>query len=802
MTPSSSLKTQQMQIGGIDCASCAVKIETGLGRLAGVAEVSLSAATKRLTISYDPQQVTEAEIKNRLVSLGYTVAVEQPASNRRMDIRVDGMDCPSCVGKISTSLEKLAGVTEASVNFSTGKVQVFYNPEQVNETTLRDHITALGYTVVTSTPKSHAETLHPDHTAAPDQGLDGFNLRAEIFPVVVVVALLAVGMVFEAPLHNTPYRVGEYAVFIPAYLLSGWTVLKSAGRNILRGQVFDENFLMTVATLGAIAIHKLPEAVGVMLFYKVGELFQEGAVSRSRRSIQALLKIRPDAANLKTPDGVQVVTPEAVRVGDQILVKPGERVPLDGEVVAGTAQLDTSALTGESVPHTVRVGETVLAGMISQSGVLTVQVTKPFSESSLNRILDLVENASSKKATTEKFITRFAQRYTPIVVFLSLAVAFIPPLLIPGATHAEWVYRALILLVISCPCGLVISIPLGYFGGVGGAARRGILVKGSTFLDTLAAVKTVVFDKTGTLTKGVFKVTEIRPANGLTQAQLLELAAKAEVHSSHPVAQSIRVAYGQPIDDSQIEDYAEIAGQGIRASVEGQTILAGNDRLLHRENIRHDNCTVDGTVVHLAVNGVYAGYLIIADELKEDAVEAIRTLKENGVEKILMLTGDNQTAARTIAAQIGLDGFLANLLPEDKVAAIEQILSQTANGSKVAFVGDGINDAPVIARSDVGIAMGGLGTDAAIETADVVLMTDAPLKMTEAIQIARKTLRIVWQNIIFAVAIKGLFIVLGIFGVATLWEAVFADMGVALIAIVNAMRVLHIPGKVGVPSSL
>jgi Cd2+/Zn2+-exporting ATPase len=568
-------------------------------------------------------------------------------------------------------------------------------------------------------------------------------------------------------------------------------VLTTAGRNIVRGQIFDETFLMAIATIGAIAIHKLPEAVGVMLFYKVGELFQESAVSRSRRSIQSLLAIRPDSANLKTANGLQTVSPEAVQVNDLILVKAGDRIPLDGEVLEGTSQVDTSALTGESVPRTVRVGETVLAGMINQSGVLTVKVTKRFGESSIARILDLVENASSRKATTEKFITRFAQRYTPIVVFLSLAIALLPPLFIPGATSAEWVYRALILLVISCPCGLVISIPLGYFGGIGGAAKRGILVKGSTFLDTLAAVNTVVFDKTGTLTKGVFKVVEIVPTPSFTQAQLLELAAKVETHSNHPVAQSIRAAYGQSIETVQIQDYTEIAGHGIQATIEGQTVIAGNDRLLHLKNIKHHVCDIAGTVVHLAVNDQYAGYIIIADELKDDAIQAIRALKTSGIQTTLMLTGDNRSTAANIADQVGLDGFIAELLPEGKVDAIEQILRQQRKGQRVAFVGDGINDAPVLARADVGIAMGALGSDAAIETADVVLMTDAPAKVAEAVAIGRRTLRIVWQNIIFAMLIKGLFIVLGIFGYATMWEAVFADLGVALIAIFNAMRVLR-----------
>ena len=598
------------------------------------------------------------------------------------------------------------------------------------------------------------------------------------------------GSVFEKPLHNTPFSIAEYAVFIPAYLLSGWGVLTIAGRNILKGQVFDENFLMTIATLGAITIHQLPEAVGVMLFFKIGETFQEAAVSNSRRSISSLLEVRPDAANLKTANGIQTVSPEMVKVGDIIIVKPGEKVPLDGKVLEGNSQVDTSALTGESVPRTVRAGETVLAGMINQSGVLTVNVTKLFGESSIARILDLVQNASSKKAETQKFITRFAQRYTPVVVFLSLAVAILPPLFIPGASRVDWVYRALVLLVISCPCGLVISIPLGYFGGIGGAAKRGILVKGSTFLDRLVAVKAIAFDKTGTLTQGVFKVTEIVPHNGFTSEELLRLTAEAESNSNHPIAKSIREAYGQPIDESAITDYTEIAAHGIQAKIESREVLAGNDRLMHRENIDHDTCDVEGTVVHLAVDRRYAGYILIADEPKPDAIQAIRLLKAMGVENIMMLTGDSKAVAQRVADTLGVDSFEAELLPEDKVAAIERLLQTVGKKGKVAFVGDGINDAPVIARADVGMAMGGLGSDAALETADVVLMTDAPSKVAEAMQIARKTHAIVWQNIIFALVVKVIFITLGIFGFATMWEAVFSDIGVALIAILNSTRVM------------
>ncbi|WP_193195889.1 heavy metal translocating P-type ATPase [Nostoc sp. MG11] len=629
----------------------------------------------------------------------------------------------------------------------------------------------------------HGENHNHDHNGE-------FNLKNEVFPLVVILGLYIPGVIFEDQLHNTLYSLGEYLIFIPAYLLSGWSVLKTAGRNILRGRVFDETFLMTIATLGAIAIHKLPEAVGVMLFYKIGELFQDIAVSRSRNSIKALLEVRPDYANIQIEGKLKKVSPETVNIGDIIIVKPGEKIPLDGEIIEGKSQVDTSALTGESVPRTVRLGETVLAGMLNKRGVLTIKVTKLFDESSIAKILDLVQNARSKKAETEKFITKFARYYTPIVVFASLAVAILPPLFIPGANSLEWVYRALILLVISCPCGLVISIPLGYFGGIGGAAKRGIFVKGSTFLDALNTVKTVVFDKTGTLTKGVFKVVQIMPINGFSEPELLELAAKVESHSNHPIAQSIRDAYGENIEVSEVRDYEEIAGYGIRAKVENQVVLAGSDRLLHQEKIAHDNCQIEGTVIHLAVDHIYAGYIVIADELKEDAKQAIQALKQMGVEKTVMLTGDNQAIASHIAQQIGIDSYQAELLPEEKVSAIEKILSTAGKKGKVAFIGDGINDAPVIARADIGMAMGGLGSDAAIETADIVIMTDAPSKVAEAIQIARKTHKIVWQNIGFALAIKGVFIGLGILGVATMWEAVFADVGVALLAIFNATRVM------------
>ena len=634
---------------------------------------------------------------------------------------------------------------------------------------------------------------HDDgHDHGHSHGSGDFDLKKELTPIAIATVLFLVGLIFNEPLHNTPYAIAEYAVLIPAYLISGWSVLTTAGRNILRGRVFDENFLMTIATLGAIAIHELPEAVAVMLFFQVGELFQDYSVGRSRKSIKSLLEVRPDTANLKVEGEIREVSPESVNVGDIVVVRPGEKVPLDGEILEGKSQIDTSALTGESVPRTVGMGESVLSGMINQSGVLTLRVTKLFNESSISRILELVENASSKKADTEKFITRFARYYTPVVVFLSLAIAILPPLLIPGASQAVWTYRALVLLVISCPCGLVISIPLGYFGGIGGAAKRGILVKGSTFLDALTQVNTVVFDKTGTLTKGNFRVSEVVPQNGFKKHQLLELAAQVESQSNHPVAQSIQQAYGKSVNSSALQDYEEIAGHGIKAKLNGRTVLAGNDRLLHRENIPHDVCDVKGTVAHIAIDSTYAGRIIIADEIKDDAVDAISALKQQGIQTV-MLTGDSQSVADTVAQKLGLDHYRAELLPEDKVDALEGFLQSASKArKKVVFVGDGINDAPVIARADVGMAMGGLGSDAAIETADVVIMTDAPAKVAEAIFLARRTLRIVWQNIILAMGVKAVFIALGAIGLATLWEAVFADVGVALLAILNAGRILRV----------
>ena len=628
--------------------------------------------------------------------------------------------------------------------------------------------------------------------------------------IIIASALFIFGIIFERQLHETPYASMEYLVFLAAYLLVGGKIVWTALKNMVQGEIFDENFLMTVATGGAILIHQLAEAAGVMLFFAVGEFFQDMAVKRSRRSISALMDIRPDYANLKSGEEIRRVSPGEVAVGQVIVVNPGERIPLDGVVIQGASFVDTSALTGESVPKKVEAGEKVLSGMVNGSGLLEVKVERCFADSSVSRILDLVERASARKAPTEQVITRFSRLYTPVVTAGAVALAVVPPLVMPGATFKEWIYRALVLLVISCPCALVISIPLGYFGGIGGASRHGILVKGANFLEALTHLHTVVFDKTGTLTKGVFRVSEVATRNGFTREELLRFAALAESHSNHPIAKSIQEAYRGAAGESdetghgkaetgtnrvqgRVQDYQEIAGHGIKARVDGKVVVAGNDRLMHRENIPHDSCDVEGTVVYVAMDGVFAGYIIISDEIKPDAARAVEGLRRLGVRRIIMLTGDDEGVARMVASRLGMDGYFAELLPEDKVRKLEELESSLArrDGQKLAFVGDGINDAPVITRADVGIAMGGLGSDAAIEAADVVIMEDMPSRLVTAVGVARYTRKIIMENITLALATKGLFIALGAVGVATMWEAVFADVGVALLAILNATRALR-----------
>lgn len=577
--------------------------------------------------------------------------------------------------------------------------------------------------------------------------------------------------------------------FLVPYAVIGWDVLWKAARNIAHGQVFDENFLMSIATVGAFATGEYPEAVFVMLFYQVGELFQSYAVGRSRQSIAQLMEIRPDYANLERGGKAEKVDPDAVAVGDVIVVKPGERVPLDGVVLEGRSTLDTAALTGESLPRPVREGDDVISGCVNQSGLLRVRVTRAFGESTVAKILDLVENASSKKARAENFITKFARVYTPCVVIAAVLLAVVPSLI--SGDWSQWT-RALIFLVVSCPCALVISVPLSFFGGIGGASRNGILVKGGSYLETLAQTEIVVFDKTGTLTRGVFNVTAIHP-DKISEAELLELAAYAESYSDHPISRSILEAYDQSVDTARIGAVEELAGRGVRAVIDGRTVCVGNSKLMDELGVKWHPCHHVGTTVHVEVDGLYAGHLVISDEIKPDAAEAIRKIKELGVKKTVMLTGDAAAVGERVGKELGLDEVHAQLLPADKVERVEALLGEKSARGTLAFVGDGINDAPVLSRADVGIAMGGMGSDAAIEAADVVFMDDKPSKLADAIRIARKTCAIVRQNVVFALAVKLLVMALGAFGVATMWEAVFADVGVSVIAILNAMRALRAP---------
>ena len=583
--------------------------------------------------------------------------------------------------------------------------------------------------------------------------------------------------------------LAELAFLIVAYVILGWDVVWQAVKNITRGQVFDEHFLMSVSTIGAFAIGEYPEAVAVMLFYQVGEFFQSLAVKRSRKSISDLMDIRPDSATVKRNGVLQVVSPESVAVGEIIVVKPGEKIPLDGIVVDGESMLDTKALTGESVPRSIRKGDEALSGCINQSGLLTLKVTKSFGESTVSKITDLVENASVRKAPTENFITTFARYYTPVVVGMAAVLAIIPPLVLGGG-WSEWLRRGFVFLIVSCPCALVISIPLTFFGGIGAASKRGVLVKGSNYLEALNKVSVVVFDKTGTLTKGVFEVANIIPAAGYQKEQVLEYAAQAESYSNHPIAKSILATYGKPIDQKKFSGFEEISGHGISVMVQGKKVLAGNSKLMESEKIAYAACDAAGTKFYVAADGSYVGCILIADEVKPDSKCTIAELKKIGVEKTVMLTGDDERIGKSVADELGLDAYYAQLLPDQKVEKLEMLDKQKRQGSKLAFVGDGINDAPVLARADVGIAMGGLGSDAAIEAADVVLMTDEPSKLVEAIDVAKATKRIVMQNIVIALGIKSVFLVLGALGMAGMWEAVFGDVGVTIIAVLNAMRIL------------
>lgn len=696
----------------------------------------------------------------------------------KKELIIEGLHCASCAYKIEEQINKLQGVSKATVNFATRALMI----EVEHKSDLERIVSEAS--VLALRIESGLEIVDLELPEV-ERGSDDRINKAELVRLGIGTALFVIALVFDFTFYL------ELGLFLTSYLFIGGEVVLKAIKNIFNGQVFDENFLMCIATIGAFAIQQFPEAVAVMLFYQIGEFFQDLAVNHSRRSITALMDIRPDYANVKTSEGYKKVSPEKVKIGEFLLIKPGEKVPLDGKVIEGVSMLDTSAITGESLPREVEPGSEVLSGTVNINGILTVEVTKEFGESTVSKILDLVQNASSKKAPTENFITKFAKYYTPGVVFVSFILAIVPPLVIPGALFSDWIYRALVFLVISCPCALVISIPLGFFGGIGGASKRGILMKGSNYLEALNNVDTIVFDKTGTLTKGVFKVTKIYSVGNIPTTDILEMAAYAETYSTHPIAFSIVKEYGE-IDGRLIEGYEEISGYGTKVKFKGKEVLAGNCKLMNKENIEFSAALDLGTIVYIAADSEYLGYIVISDEVKEDSERAIKQLRELGVRKIVMLTGDIKAVGDKIGTQLGIDEVYSELLPHQKVEKLEMLEQQKTTKGKLIFVGDGINDAPVLTRADVGIAMGGLGSDAAIEAADIVIMTDEPSKIVSAIKISKRTKDIVWQNIIFAFVVKGFVLALGAGGLATMWEAVFADVGVTLIAVFNAMRVLNV----------
>ena len=606
--------------------------------------------------------------------------------------------------------------------------------------------------------------------------------------IKIIIALILFIMAMAIPFGNEWINKG---IYIFSYIVVGLEIVLKAFRNILRGKVFDENFLMTIATIGAFAIGEFPEAVAVMLFYQVGELFQNYAVDKSRKSIASLMDIRPDFANVKRNGEVFKVDPDEVQIGETIVVKPGEKIPLDGIVTKGNSMVDTAALTGESVPRKIRENDEVLSGCINTNGLIEIKVTKEFGQSTVSKILDLVENASSKKSKSENFITKFARYYTPIVVIIAVLLAIIPPFVLRIGDFTDWLYRALTFLVVSCPCALVISIPLGFFGGIGGASKTGILVKGSNYLEALSNTEIVVFDKTGTLTEGVFEVQKVEP-HDISKEELLKLSAFAESYSNHPISISLKEAYGKEIDNNVITDTSEISGKGVVANVEGKEVLVGNEKLMQERNIDYIKCNDIGTVIYVAVNNKFAGYIVISDKIKKDSKKAIDDLKKYNIKKTVMLTGDRKNVGESVAKELNIDEVYTELLPDGKVEKVEGLLKQKSTKGKLAFVGDGLNDAPVLAISDIGIAMGGLGSDAAIEAADIVIMTDEPSKISTAIKISKKTMGIVKQNIIFALAVKILVLILAAFGLSTMWEAVFADVGVSVLAILNSLRALRV----------
>jgi Cd2+/Zn2+-exporting ATPase len=786
---SSSSTKKEFILEGLGCANCAAKMEQKLNNLDDISSANINFITKTLSLEIkETSRMKEliAEITDIVKSVESHVKIVEKQSNKiiKKEILLQGLCCANCAGKIERESNKIDGVKSAVVDFiSTKLIMEIDNPSKQN--TIIDNVKEIAKRIE---PGVNVIVLENKVKGLKSKNEENKNENNKSEIIRLAVGAIIFGIATTMKFSNSV----ELMLYLASYALVGGEVVLGALKNISKGQVFDENFLMSIATIGAFAIGQYPEGVAVMLFYQIGEIFQGMAVDSSRKSISSLMDIRPDFANLKIHDDIKKVSPEEVSIGDIIIVKPGEKVPLDGKIIEGNSMVDTAALTGESVPREVGVGDSILGGVINKNGLLTIEVEKEFGDSTVAKILDLVQNASSKKAPTENFITKFARYYTPAVVFSALALAIIPPLVIEGAIFSQWIYRALAFLVVSCPCALVVSIPLGFFGGIGGASKNGILVKGGNYLEALNDVEIVVFDKTGTLTKGIFKVTQIKPENNVSKDELIAYAAFAENYSNHPIATSILKAYGKEIATDKVKNHEEISGHGVKVIIEGKEVLAGNYKLMNKENISYNQIETIGTVVHVAVDKKYAGYIVISDEVKDDSANAIKALKAIGIKKTVMLTGDNKAVGTRIANELGLDEVYAELLPDQKVEKLEVLYKEKSAKGKIVFVGDGINDAPVLARADIGIAMGGVGSDAAIEAADVVIMTDEPLKIASAIKIAKKTRTIVMQNIVFALSIKLVILVLVAFGIGTMWEAVFGDVGVALLAVLNAMRAMKV----------
>lgn len=763
---------KELILNGLACAQCAQKIENKIQNIPNINNASLNFATKTLNIELiegTSVDVIMNKVRETIKSVESHIIIIEKNEPKELEINIKGLHCVNCAKKIEEAVGDLKEVDKIQLNFANGKLKVLPVFSDDNNI-LRNKIIKI------------IKSLEPDVK------IEEENIKKE--KINIPWRLVMGTILFSVAIINNFSFSIELVLFSISYILIGGDIVLRAVKNIFRGQVFDENFLMFVATVGAFLIQQFPEAVAVMLFYQVGEFLQGKAVERSRNSIQSLIDIKPPYANLWIDGQEKRVIPEKVSKGDFIIVRPGESIPVDGMIIEGDSFVDTSAITGEFTPQKVKAGQEVLSGFINKNGVIKVRVTKEYGQSTIARIIDLVQNAGENKASTEKFITKFARVYTPIVVFLAVLIAFLPPLLIREAQFATWIYRGLVFLVISCPCALVISIPLGFFGGIGAASRKGILIKGGNFLEALNYVNTVVYDKTGTLTKGVFKVTGIEVVENISREELLEYAAIGEHFSNHPIAQSIKEVWSKNVDTSLIKSYKEIPGKGIKALYKDKVILVGNEKLMLRENIEILNEQTKGTVVHVAVDRKYYGKILISDEIKVDAPNTIRELKSLGIVKQVMLTGDNREVAQDIGKELNLDKVFAELLPSDKLTKLELLIKENSTKGKIIFVGDGINDAPALKRADIGIAMGGLGADVAIEAADIVFMTDEPSKLVSLIRIAKKTKKIIWQNIYLALGVKFTVLLLGVIGLATMWAAVFADVGVALLAILNAIRIL------------